>query len=525
MGKPAFELRNSPSLMLAQRIACSSFALALLHGDYREGRSNWMQLEPRLAALKKPATPLGSFLKARAYRNAWHLHHRLQPANIEAMAEYDMAPSFLGRLARIENVDGSDLKRDEYVPTLLMAALSLEWMRPEPKASIQAVKRERSLQILRAVLTRWKPARDCRISLPAFEFAGLLEYLDETYTQQGKSREAIAAAVKDNRTNLATHVFRPSPLVATRFPVTDPYRTVDYLLRLALDEKPLTDPALLRWGFDLVSAVLATEALFLCDAEHPDFGTFHRKRAEAVLGLAQLLFSEIAPSDIPRQIRAMDLLGLVDSNLSQARRIAFATTFVVAWSQFRNSMKSWGIDFGWYRQLWDQSHGRLPAHGFTRLGRPPKYVVDAGRAWGVERALNLPVVPTEENVAHWDEVVTRQIREMYGSQVEALRTLDPPASAAAERITDFVFGLAGELRKLGARFRPGYSMTAKDYDDLARELSKRQLRLRVVADRERKALVARSPAANLLASSRDKASGGSHDTTRRQHSRERGRRP
>jgi hypothetical protein len=274
MGKPAFELRNSPSLMLSQRIACSSFALALLGGDYREGRSNWMQLEPRLAALRMPSTPHAPVLKARAFRDAWHLRHRLQPANIEAMSRFEMAPSFLGRLSRIENVDGSDLRREEYVPTLLIAALGLEWMRPEPKASIQVVKRERALQVLRAVLTRWKPARDCRISLPAFEFAGLLEFLDHVYTLQGRSREAVAAAVKNNQTNLAAHVLRPSPLVTMRFPATDPYRAVDYLLRLALDEKPLRDPALLRWGFDLVSAVLATEALFLCDGGIPTSAPF-----------------------------------------------------------------------------------------------------------------------------------------------------------------------------------------------------------------------------------------------------------
>lgn len=151
-------------------------------------------------------------------------------------------------------------------------------------------------------------------------------------------------------------------------------------------------------------------------------------------------------------------------------------------------MKSWGVDFGWYRQLWDESHGRLPAHGFMRLGRPPRYVVEAGRSWGIDRHLTPPDLPTEENVAHWDEVVVRQMREMYGSQLDALRTLHPPKAAAAERVFDVMYGLAGELRALGARFKPGHSMTAKDYEELARGLSKGQSRLASAANRERQAL-------------------------------------
>lgn len=486
MGKPAFDLRNSPSLMLAQRIACSSFALAMLPGDYREGHSNWMQLEPRLAALRKPSASPGQVLKARAFRDAWRLHHRLQPSNVEAMANYAVGPAFLPRVARLENVSTRELRRDEYVPTLFMAALALEWMRPEPKASVQAVKRERALHVLEKVLERWKPARDCRIHLPAFEFAGLPEHLAKVFAQSGASRESIAARLKDARTNLGAHVVRPSARVATRFPSTDPYRAVDYLLRLALDEKPLTDPALLRWSLDLVSVVLATEALFLCDAEHPDFGTFHRKRADAVLGLAQLFFCEIAPNDIPRQIRTMDLVSLVDRNVSSARQLAFTTAYVTAWVQFRNAMKSWGVDFGWYRQLWDQAHGRLPTDGFTRLGRPPDYVVKAGRAWGLDRPLTLSDMPTDSNPSHWDEIVLQQIRERFGSQVDKLKAIDPPRGQAASGVVDWVFRLSTGLREFGARFKPGYSMSAKDYAELAGELNQRHDKLRRIAQSELK---------------------------------------
>jgi hypothetical protein len=477
MGKPAFDLRDSPSLMLAQRIACSSFALAMLPGDYREGHSNWIQLEPRLAALRRPANPGGQVLKAKAFRDAWRLRHRLQTANVEAMSAFGVGPTFLPRVARLESVSAADLRRDEYVATLLMAGLALEWMRPEPKASIQSVKRDRALQVLDKVLLRWKPARDCRISLPAFEFAGLTEHLAQVFAQSNLSREAIAARVKDSKTNLAAYAFRPSPRVATRFPSTDPYRAVDYLLRLALDEKPLSDPALLRWSFDLVSAVLATEALFLCDAENPDFGTFHRKRADAVLGLAQIFFCEIAPTDIPRQIRTTDLVSLVDPKIPDARRLAFMTSFVAGWTQFRSAMKSWTVDFGWYRLLWDQAHGRLPADGFTRLGRPPEYVVKAGRAWGLDRPMTITDLPANKSPEHWDSLIIEQIRAKFGSQLDKLKSIDPPRAQVADRVFDLAVRLAGELKDFGARFKPGYSMKSGDYDALVREVQKGQVKL------------------------------------------------
>lgn len=478
MGKPAFDIRDSPTLKLAQRIACSGFSLAVLGGDYVEGSSCWKKLEPRLAALQPQHHRGAALLTAKAFRDGWRLRYRLQPATVAAMANFGKGPSFLSRLSRLERVCASELRRDEYIPTLLTAALALEWMRPEPKATVRVAKRRRALQVIDRLLARWKPARNRRIELPPFEFAGLLDHKSAHLSKRGVAHAAVQDQLRDVQVNLAAHVVRPSAVVAASYPSTDPYRAIDYLLRLGLDEAPLTDPALLRWGLDLVSCLFATQALFICDADQPDFGTFHRKRADAVLGLAQFFFGDGTDLDPVRSVRASKLVSLLAPDMSDARRLAFETTFNVARLQFQLTMRSWGVEVAWFRELWDGAHGRLPSSGFPRLGRPPGYVRAAARhaeaEWAQARAELEKALATAATPEADMETLAQEWAAQNPELHEALNAVETGSRPFFDRLT-------ASLHQAGAlaeKFRPGYPMQASDYADLVRvrALHEEQLR-------------------------------------------------
>lgn len=478
MGKPAFDIRDSPSLKLAQRIACSGFSLAVLGGEYVESSSCWKKLEPRLAALRPRNSRPAAALSAKVFRDGWRLRYRLQPATVAAMVSYGRGPSFLPRLSRLEQVCASDLERHEYIPTLLTAALALEWTRSESKLSIAAAKRRRALQVLDRILARWKPARNRRIELPPFEFAGLLDHKSSHLAKKRIASEDAHGQLRDVQRNLAGHALRPSASVAATYPGTDPYRAVDYLLRLGLDEVPLTDPALLRWGLDLAACLLATEALFICDADHPDFSTFHRKRADALLGLAQSFFGNGKEFDLPRSVRAAELVSMLEPNATESQRLAFGTAFTTAQLQFQLTMRSLGVDLGWFRELWDRAHACAPARAFSRLGRSPRYVRSAARRaaseWQhiceeIETAIgNASSAATgrDQSMQDWAAQNPELFRALNGVEADYRLTLETLRTSLCE------------LGELAEKCRPGCSLGASDYQELVRIRALHEDRLR-----------------------------------------------
>jgi hypothetical protein len=478
MGKPAFDIRDSPSLKLAQRIACSGFSLAVLGGEYVESSSCWKKLEPRLAALRPRNSRPAAALSAKVFRDGWRLRYRLQPATVAAMVSYGRGPSFLPRLSRLEQVCASDLERHEYIPTLLTAALALEWTRSESKLSIAAAKRRRALQVLDRILARWKPARNRRIELPSFEFAGLLDHKAAHLAKKRIASQDAQGQLRDVEHNLAHHVLRPSAGIAATYPGTDPYRAVDYLLRIGLDEVPLTDPPLLRWGLDLAACLLATEALFICDADHPDFSTFHRKRADALLGLAQSFFGEGKDFDLPRSARAAELVSQLEPSAPESRRLAFGTAFTTAQLQFQLTMRSLGVDLTWFRELWDLAHSHAPARAFARLGRSPRYMRSAARRaaneWQdiyeeIEKAVgNASKAPTghDQSMDEWAAQNPELFRALNGVEADCRPALDTLRTSLCE------------LGTLAEKYRPGCSMGASEYQNLVRIRALHEDRLR-----------------------------------------------
>lgn len=372
MSKPAFDIRSSPTLRFAQRLACSGFALAVLEGEYRSGSCCWKKLERRLAYVAPKQSPAAqrSLLSAKAFRDAWRLNHRLQSRNVDAMAAYGRGPAFLKRLARAENLLGRDLDSNEFIPTLVAAMMALEWSRPAPKASARSEKRTRAVQVLERILERWKPNRAGWIDVPPMKIEGLEEATRQVLPNFGYGKPRIDELLRHATGSMEAGRFRVSPSVRASFADVDAYTTLDYLMRLIFDTQPMHEYLISRWAIDAAAATLATEAILLADANSTDFATFHRIRADSVLGASRFFLNPGVMDDWPLIVRFISLVRPRGCDLTQVSDECGIALLLSARAKFHALMRTWGVNLQWFHDVWALAHKAMPPRDFTRMGRP-----------------------------------------------------------------------------------------------------------------------------------------------------------
>lgn len=371
MGDHPYTLRDFKSLAISQRVFSSSVALALLGDRYWAGTANWMKLESALARAggtapsdastgskvmsKRRAS--GQIPSAYTYREGWELKHRFQRDTVEALVDLAGLPEYVGNLGRLESVREKNPEPGDFLGRLMLALFALEVGSPAHGGN--------SLQPALAVIASsrecWRPNDAGWIEVPPFLLPGYVELAEKALKSQGGDSDLGNLPYKLGQ-EIAT--LRIPPKVRKTYAEIEPRFWPDYLSAVARSTAVWDRQPLPRWSMELVSSVLASQALLLREAHKPTFNTQYRKLVRFNHAVADF-FLNTAPRN-----RVSPIFRLVLKIHPDPRTRTVGNLSTRARAAFQTMLRDLGVCPEALWHIWEAAHAHLEPAGRGMSGSP-----------------------------------------------------------------------------------------------------------------------------------------------------------
>ncbi|MFO1503494.1 MAG: hypothetical protein U1F39_06725 [Steroidobacteraceae bacterium] len=451
MGKQPYTLGNLKSLAISQRAFSSTVALALLKERYWPGMPNWMKLEGALARAGSTApsdagTGPKAMSKRRAsaqipsaytFREGWDLKHRFQRETIEALVDLAGLPEYAGNLGRLENVREKNPDPSDFLGRLMLALFALEVGSPTHSGN--------SLRPAMAVIASsrecWKPNDAGWIEVPPYLRPGVEGLAERALKSQGGDMDLGNLLTK---TGQETATLRIPPKVRKTYAEIEPRFWPEYLAAVLRSTDFSNRQPLPRWAMDLVSSVLASQALLLRESHKVSFNTHYRKLARFNHAVANFFLNTTPRTSVSQ------ILRLVWGEYAVLRPLTIANAWTRARIAFQTQLLELGVCPESLWHVWEAAHAHVESAGRGTSGSPYR--------------LGLRVVPDGTSPAEVESSMEKNQQEPKRIASWFLGKLTRPARSLVYRfaesnpleirdqVADYV---ASEAQLLDARKKPG----------------------------------------------------------------------
>lgn len=384
---------------------------------------------------------------------------------IEKILAIGVGPHFLRHISKPHEIEPSDLRRCDYVSTLIGALYALELTNKSAPKTLAKEKRDLADALLRKIATRWIPSAKGSptrtVAVPALSIPGMPQRYDRGWTE--KSRREQHARLISFRAATEAHRFRVEHDHVSRFDMfkpADPEWLLYYLLSVAW--APGFQRAFhivgTRWALDLASVTIAVYARRVADACIGDLAGRARRHGPARLlrGIAGI-WSMLAA----RNSLDIDVVGVAivfaDLMFIQPDTIGAQNVAKVQWHLLEarkllpGLMQHIGMDAELVRQAWSAGHDALPIPAEYRSRAPTTAQRLFARVGITVSRSTEPLPLAVEECDRRDQEVRAQLDLLVNELASVLRRLlessgthsaeAPDVVAEAERLTTRIAAL------------------------------------------------------------------------------------
>jgi hypothetical protein len=363
-----FRFHYFKSLAIAQRLLCSSVALAATEENYRAGTTNWMKLQKFLPLPEDSSAGQNQSvsesqnevqtISGLTFRDGWAVKHRLQAGNVDALVNSIGTPE-LRRLGRIEKLHDDDVHPSDFLLRLPLSALALEDWSSHRRDNTNTP----ALAVLNSCRKAWEPDDACFIQVPAFRQPGLPELARAAAEQHGApiDPKAVAARARQESAKLRT-----TTSVRALYAQQDLRFWPVFMARVLHSSDYKLGPTGLRWAMDLVSSAIASQALIIRDIKSKSFSRDYRKLARFNYAVAEY-FLRSGP------ITSLSTVARLVRHTPQSNPTLTASAWTTARTAFQSELLALGLcpDSLWH--VWDAAHACLDSSSRVRAGAPGRF--------------------------------------------------------------------------------------------------------------------------------------------------------